>query len=164
LVLIGLWVRMGVAETPLFVKAEREAKAGRQRLPVAELFRNHKKATFIAILIATGAASYQMYGTLATSYAGMPHLPVTTILLFQFVNAVVALMLTAFFGWLSDKTGRRVLAITGSILVVQALYFLFWSLNNMYGPPGVLTCARFPSANRRRPLLGTVGRLDGAVL
>jgi MFS transporter, MHS family, shikimate and dehydroshikimate transport protein len=132
LVLIGLWVRMGVAETPLFVKAEREAKAGRQRLPVAELFRNHKKATFIAIFIATGAASYQMYGTFATSYAGMLHLPVTTILLFQFVNAILAMVLTAFFGWLSDKTGRRVLAITGSILVVPALYFLFWSINNMY--------------------------------
>jgi MFS transporter, MHS family, shikimate and dehydroshikimate transport protein len=133
LVFVGLWVRLGVSETPLFVKAEREAtKATRERLPIAELFRKHKKATFIAIFIATGAASYQMYGTFATSYAGMLHLPVTTILLFQFVNGVVAMVLTAFFGWLSDKTGRRVLAITGSILVVPALYFLFWSLNTMH--------------------------------
>ena len=31
------------------------------------------------------------------------------------------------------------------------------------GPPGVLTCARTPSANRRRPLHGTSIRRDGAV-
>ncbi len=31
-------------------------------------------------------------------------------------------------------------------------------------PPGVLTCARTPSANRRRPLQGTLIRHDGAVL
>jgi hypothetical protein len=29
--------------------------------------------------------------------------------------------------------------------------------------PGVLTCARTPSANRRRPLHGTLVRHDGAV-
>jgi len=42
--------------------------------------------------------------------------------------------LTVFFGWLSDKTGRRALAITGSVLVVPAMYLLFWSLNNAYLP------------------------------
>jgi hypothetical protein len=30
------------------------------------------------------------------------------------------------------------------------------------GPPGVLTCARIPSANRRQPLRGTSTRRDGA--
>jgi MFS family permease len=132
---VGLWVRLGVAKTPIFVKAEQEAKATkRERLPIADLFRKHTKATITAIFIATGAASYQIYNTFATSYAGLLDLHMSTILLFQFINGVLAMMLTIFFGWLSDKTGRRVLAITGSILVVPAMYLLFWSLNSAYLP------------------------------
>jgi len=130
LVLVGLWIRLGVSETPLFVRAEHDATAAeRKRLPIADLFGHHLKATVIAIFIATGAASYQIYSTFATSYAGSLHLPVSTILVFQFINGVLAMVLTVFFGWLSDKTGRRVLAITGSIIVVPAMYLLFWSLN-----------------------------------
>ena len=34
----------------------------------------------------------------------------------------------------------------------------------LVGPPGVWTCARTPSVNRRRPLHGTLARHDGAVL
>jgi SAM-dependent methyltransferase len=34
----------------------------------------------------------------------------------------------------------------------------------LVGPPGVRTCARTPSVNRRRPLHGTLARHDGAVL
>jgi MFS transporter, MHS family, shikimate and dehydroshikimate transport protein len=133
LVLVGLWIRIGVSETPIFMKAEREAKsAKRERLPIADLFSKHTKATIIAIFIATGAVSYQIYATFATSYAKLLALPLSTILLFQFANGVVAMGLTIFFGWLSDKTGRRVLAITGSILVVPAMYLLFWSLNSAY--------------------------------
>ena len=33
----------------------------------------------------------------------------------------------------------------------------------LVGPPGVPTCARTPSVNRRRPLHGTLARHDGAV-
>jgi MHS family shikimate/dehydroshikimate transporter-like MFS transporter len=129
LVLVGLWVRVGVAETPLFVKAKAEI---RERPPIADLFRKQTKTTIIAIFIATGAASYQIYATFATSYAAMLHLPMSEILLFQFLNGVVAMVLTVFFGSLSDKTGRRVLAITGSVIVVPAMYLLFWSLNGRY--------------------------------
>ncbi|MER8072974.1 MFS transporter [Streptomyces sp. NPDC094034] len=130
LVFFGLWVRLGVTETPVFVEAEKEAKQNkREPLPLAELFRNHKKATVIAICVATGAASYQIYGTFATSYADSLELPVSTILLFQFANGLFALFATLFFGWLSDHTGRRVLAIVGSIMVVPSMYLLFWSLN-----------------------------------
>src|SRR6476619_8130781 len=34
----------------------------------------------------------------------------------------------------------------------------------LVGPPGVRTCARTPSVNRRRLLHGTLARHDGAVL
>ncbi|MCK1710411.1 MULTISPECIES: MFS transporter [unclassified Bradyrhizobium] len=130
LVVIGLWVRLGVAETPIFAKAEREAKATRsERLPIADLLRHQMKPTLIAICIALGAASFQIYGAFATSYAAMLHLPMTTILLFQFANGVIAMGLTVFFGWLSDKIGRRMLAIVGSVIVVPAMYMLFRSLN-----------------------------------
>ncbi|MEW6645006.1 MAG: MFS transporter [Pseudomonadota bacterium] len=168
LVLIGLWVRLGVAETPLFVEAEREAKAaGRERLPIADLLRHHMKPTLIAICIALGSASFQIYGAFATSYAALLHLPMSTILLFQFVNGVVAMGLTVFFGWLSDRTGRRGLAILGSIIVVPTMYLLFRSLNDadlpfvlvslilleighsmVYGPMGAFLAELFDTRTR----------------
>nr|WP_233286918.1 MFS transporter [Bradyrhizobium oropedii] len=130
LVLIGLWVRLGVSETPIFAKAEQDAKAaGHERLPITDLFRRHLTPTILAVFIALGAASFQIYGAFATSYAAMLHLPMSTILLFQFINGLFAMGFTVFFGWLSDKTGRRSLAITGSIIVVPATYMLFRSLN-----------------------------------
>jgi MFS transporter, MHS family, shikimate and dehydroshikimate transport protein len=135
LVFVGMWVRLGVSETPIFVKAEQDASAAkREPLPIANLFRNDLKATIIAIFIATGAASFQIYSTFATSYAGSIHLPMSQILLFQFINGVLAMALTVGFGRLSDRIGRRVLAVMGSIIVVPSMYLLFFSLNAAYLP------------------------------
>lgn len=167
LVFVGLWVRVGVKETPLFVKAEKIRKERKERLPLTELLGNHKKATLTAIFIATGAGSYQIFGTFATSYAGMLHLPMSTILMFQFANGVLAMGLTVLFGWLSDLTGRRTLAILGSCIVIPCTYSMFWALNNaqlslvlvslfvleighsmIYGPMGAYLAEQFDTHTR----------------
>ncbi|MFE5708643.1 MFS transporter [Rhodococcus koreensis] len=130
LVLVGLWIRIGVSETPIFVLADKEAKtAKRERLPLAELFQMHKKAMLIAVCVALGPGTYQLYVTFATSYAKMLNLDMSTILLFHFANGIFAIAATLFFGWLSDLTGRRIMLIGGSVLVIPAMYMLFWSLN-----------------------------------
>jgi MFS transporter, MHS family, shikimate and dehydroshikimate transport protein len=135
LVMVGLWIRMGVSETPYFLKIEQTSNSGqRNRLPITELFRTHKKATLIAISIAASTTTFQLYNAFAASYGKSLHLPISTILQFQLANSVIGLLLTVFFGWLSDKTGRRSLAILGSIIVVPCLYLLFWSLNHAQLP------------------------------
>ncbi|MFE5706234.1 MFS transporter [Rhodococcus koreensis] len=140
LVLVGLWIRLGVSETPVFVKAEQQAKASkRERLPLVDLFRNNKKAMVCAIFVATGTASFQLYTTFATSYAKEIDLDVSTILLFHFLNGLFAIALTLFFGWLSDRTGRRPLVVIGSILVVPMLYLMFWAINQGNLPLILLT-------------------------
>ncbi|MFE5708702.1 MFS transporter [Rhodococcus koreensis] len=128
LVFVGLWIRLGVAETPAFARIAKSVEA--ERMPIARLFRGNKRPIILATLIALGAgASYQIYGTFGTSYAKSLDLPISTILGFQFLNGVFAVAITLFFGWLSDRTGRRILAIVGSVIVVPALYLFFWSLN-----------------------------------
>ncbi|CAB3868090.1 MFS transporter [Achromobacter piechaudii] len=167
LVFVGLWVRVGVKETPLFIKAEKKTKDHKEKLPLAELLGKHKKATLTAIFIAAGAGSYQIYGTFATSYAGMLQLPMSTVLMFQFANGLVAMGLTVLFGWLSDLTGRRPLAIAGSLIVVPSMYALFWALNHaqltfvllslfvleighsmIYGPMGAYLAEQFDTRTR----------------
>lgn len=130
LVLIGLWVRLGVAESPVFVRAAKEAKeTEREQLPIANLFRSHKKTLILGTLVACGSGlTYQIYATFSVSYADSLGMPTSTILVFQFVNGVFAVFASIFFGWLSDRVGRRVLVVIGSVLCVPSIYLLFWSI------------------------------------
>ncbi|MEV6821754.1 MFS transporter [Nocardiopsis dassonvillei] len=126
LVLLGLWIRSGIDETPSFKKAKEEGEVA--KLPVVETFRFHWRA----VLVAVGAkvvetAPFYIFGTFVVSYAtGTLSFDNTSALNAVTVGAIVATVCIPIAGRLSDTFGRQRVYLVGAVLLALfiAPYFL----------------------------------------
>lgn len=130
LVLLGLWIRRGIDETPLFRKNRDEGKV--VAVPLFETLRHHRRE----VLIAVGAkfvetAPFYIMSTFIVFYAvqqlGFSR---TEALNAVTVATVVTTVLIPVMGALSDKVGRKAV-YTGGVLLMAAYAFpYFWLLEN----------------------------------
>jgi MHS family shikimate/dehydroshikimate transporter-like MFS transporter len=126
---VGLYIRMQLAETPVF--REIEAKKEVAKLPLVEILTRHRRPFFTAIGLKLSEISYFTVGTVfAISYVtGKLAMPRSVILNAIFLSAVVALFAIPLFGWLSDRIGRKTM-FYGSCLFAMAFAFpMFWLLD-----------------------------------
>jgi metabolite-proton symporter len=121
LVLIGLYVRLAVEESPVFkqaqARAERRAAAGvKESLPILEVFRRYPRE----VVTAMGArvaenVSYYIFTIVITTYATKQlGLPSSTVLGAVLIGAAVHLLTIPMWGALSDRYGRRPLYLLGA--------------------------------------------------
>jgi MFS family permease len=167
LVAFGLWLRLGVPETPEFLALERSAS--QSRAPLREVARQHWRA----VLVAGGSrfgpdVVYSLISAFCVSY-------VTTILGMSRTLATVALAIGALVnvvcvfaaGALSDIHGRRWVYGLGTAAAALWLWQLFPLLDSrselaivgafvlglavhafMYGPQGAFIAEQFPARVR----------------
>ncbi|HXT88918.1 MAG TPA: MFS transporter [Trebonia sp.] len=129
LVVIGLWVRLKVMETPLFSQlTERRAVA---RVPVVEVVKRHPKEIILsAFLRMSEQAPFYLYTTFALAYIQKDLKQAQGLALGAVsVAAAFELVLIPFFGHLSDRVGRRRVYVTGSVLIAAAAFPAFALLN-----------------------------------
>jgi MHS family shikimate/dehydroshikimate transporter-like MFS transporter len=129
LVVVGLVLRLQLLESPEFVKLLSTEKVARQ--PVVEVFRND----FRMIAIGTGAVlstvvAFYVQTLFVVSYAtqtvGMPR---QTVLNAVLIGSAFELVLLPLFALLSDKIGRRPVALFGAAMTA-ATAFPFFTLVN----------------------------------
>jgi metabolite-proton symporter len=129
LILVGLYIRSKVQETPSFRTAENDNAT--HKLPMAAAFRDYKRE----ILLAIGAAATVFSGsylaiTYVVSYAthsvGMKS---STVLTGITIAASVAFFCWPASGWLSDKVGRRPMMLSGAVLILALAFPFFWLIN-----------------------------------
>jgi MFS family permease len=121
LVLIGLWIRLSVEESPVFRAAqaraaERAAAGERETIPIVEVFRRYPREVFVAM----GArfaenVSYYIFTIVVTTYATQ-RLELTSafILGAVLIGAAVHLVTVPLWGALSDRFGRKPLYLLGA--------------------------------------------------
>ena len=124
---IGLFIRLRVTESPRFEAVKNkgvEAKA-----PLIELLRKHPKNILLAIgtRFATDI-TFNVINVFVLAYATQQlGLPRSMILNGVLIGCAVELFTIPFFGWLSDKIGRRTVFMMGCAFV--AVYgFIFFRL------------------------------------
>ncbi|WP_270359637.1 MFS transporter [Limosilactobacillus mucosae] len=168
LVVIGLYVRHRLQETPLFKLAQERDNTTRSPLKVVfkENWREILKGTFLM------GATYAMFFTLttwslsfATTALGFSHSELLLLLMAAIVEFAVLIMATSV---LADKVGRKKVLMTASVaLVVFSLvfpYFLegqhnmvgmllflglgFVVMGTLYGPVGAVLPELFPTKVR----------------
>jgi MFS transporter, MHS family, shikimate and dehydroshikimate transport protein len=124
LVLVGLFIRLKVSESPVFEEMKRTGAIAKN--PIADVFRHDKKR----VLLATGSrvgvdVAYYTFAVYSLSYlAGHLGLPRNVGLIALFVGAAVEFVTIPLFGILSDAIGRRpVLAGGLGVLALWGLAF-----------------------------------------
>jgi MFS family permease len=167
LVIIGLWVRLKLSETPEF-KAALEAEPP-AKVPLAELFSHHLRETIAGTLgVVACFALFYIATAFALGYAtttlGMPRGEVLSIQLTAIVMMAIGIILA---GWWSDRKSATRVLMAGSAatlvlgfvfgggfnpaepgLLLMVLSAALFIMGFTYGPLGEWLTALFPARVR----------------
>jgi len=116
LVAIGLWIRLGILETPTFRRLIAENKI--ERTPMLEVLRMHPKEILLSAFARMAEnAPFYIFTAFVFSY-GVTALKVSRDLLLtsMLVGAMISLVTVPLSGYLSDRFGRRRVYIIGAVL------------------------------------------------
>jgi MHS family shikimate/dehydroshikimate transporter-like MFS transporter len=130
LLALGTFIRSKVPETPVFEKMK--ATASFSTNPFAEVFGENFKTFLIAVGLKLSEVSWVYMLTVfvvvyATTKLALPKQLLLDAVLYA---ALLELITLPFFGWLSDKIGRRPLFILGAIFTMAFAFLLFWMLES----------------------------------
>jgi metabolite-proton symporter len=130
LVLVGLYVRLTLEESPVFQEARddiAEKKHESSHMPLLEVVKTYPKEVFIAMGMRMAEnISYYIFTIVVISYVGT-YLDTSTDLILQMllIGAAIQFFMVPALGALSDKVGRRPLYMTGAIGVGVWSFFFF---------------------------------------
>ncbi|MDI6102350.1 MFS transporter [Actinoplanes sp. NEAU-A12] len=143
LVLVGLWVRMTIAESPVFTQAQAARRNRRMdHQPLLEVVRRYPRE----VLLAMGMRLAENIGyylvtvisiTYLTTYAGTSSdkgLILTALL----IGSAVQFVIIPVIGAVSDRVGRRPLYLTGAVGLAIWMYVFFGLLDSRSAPQIIL--------------------------
>jgi MFS family permease len=133
---ISVWIRMRMNESPAFQRMKAEGKGS--KAPLTEAFGTWKNAK-IALLALFGATMGQAVVWYCGQFYALFFLQNVLKVEFRAANIMVAVALLigtsffVFFGWLSDRVGRKPILMLGLLLAVLTYFPLFkamtWTAN-----------------------------------
>jgi metabolite-proton symporter len=162
LVAIGLWIRLGILETPTFRKLVEENRI--ERAPIAEVFRLQSKEVFLSAFARMAEqAPFYIFTAFVFAYGtGTLKVSRDLLLVAVLVASVVSFFSIPIAGHLSDRFGRKRVYIIGAVVtgVFGWIYFAllntlmpFWIFiaivlsliphDIMYGPQAALIAESF---------------------
>jgi MHS family shikimate/dehydroshikimate transporter-like MFS transporter len=129
LVGIGLWIRLSLTETPAFEQVL--ARAQVKRAPLMVVLTQHRRLFFTAIALKVSEIAWAVVGTVfsivyVTGKLGMPR---GTILTAIQIAAFIQMVITPFYGWLSDRLGRKPLYVFACLFSMAFAFPVFWLLD-----------------------------------
>jgi MFS family permease len=133
LVLVGLYIRLRIQETPRFARVKAERRDSQS--PLIDVFRYHWREVVLSALARSGEqAPFYIFTTFVLSYA-VGTLGLETLLLYtSFIGAaLIAFITMPAFGALSDRIGRRRWSLIG-VVVLGAFAFPYFLLLNTRNP------------------------------
>ncbi len=147
LLAISLWIRLKLNESPAYKRME--AEGGERRAPYKESFLTWRNGRFVllalfGIMIAQGAVWYCGYFYTRFFMERVLKVEVATVDKLVLAVTVVSAGLYVFFGWLSDKVGRKPVMLGGMVLALVAFFPGFNALTRAANPDLAAAQARAP--------------------
>jgi len=138
LVLVGLWIRLTISESPLFEEIEQEHT--KARMPVLDVLRVYPRSVLTALgaRIGVDVAFYTFVLFIVTYVTQVLKVPRATALNAVLIGAAVQLALIPLFGWLSDRLGRRPVYLFGAVGALLWVFAFFLLLDTRSAPLIVL--------------------------
>jgi MFS family permease len=164
---VGLWIRLGILETPVFRKLVAEKRV--VKAPVLAVIRSHPREIILTALCRMAEqAPFYLFTAFVFAYGtGILHLHRDFLLTSVLGAATLSFVAIPLFGHLSDRFGRKKIymlgaALTGiygfayfamldtkiSWLVAIAILFSLVPHDIMYGPQAALIAESFPGRLR----------------
>src|ERR1051326_6834920 len=139
LVGVGLWIRLGILETPVFTKLLEERRTA--AAPVAEVLQRNWREVILTCLIRTGQqAPFYIFWTYVLLYAtGTLQLPRQEVLNDTLIASAVSLVTVPLWGYVSDRFGRRRTYMVGAIVMALSAWPYFTLLDTRV--PGLVLLA-----------------------
>src|SRR5690242_10316117 len=127
LVGVGLWIRLGILETPVFQKLLNENKI--ERAPIVEVLKKQPKEVCLSALLRMGQQSpFYIFTAYVFAYAtGVLHMSRDFILFAVMVASVVSFVSVPLFGHLSDVIGRKKMYLIG-VVICGLFAFLYFGM------------------------------------
>jgi len=137
LLLVSVWIRLSLNESPLFQKMKSEGKGS--KAPLTESFARwgNLKIVILALLGLTAGQAVVWY---TGQFYALFFLTQTLKVDATTANILIALSLAIgtpffiFFGWLSDKIGRKLIIMAGCLIAALTYFPLFKALTHYANP------------------------------
>jgi MFS family permease len=127
-VLVGLWIRRTLEETPAFKEAQRTKTA--VKLPVAVLFSEAPWSVVRIIFAALVSVVSTIFALYSLSYAvNTMHIPKTTMLTVVVLANVIALAAIPAWAALADRVGRKPVFIFGALGCAVLIWPFLWAVS-----------------------------------
>ncbi|MBV9561465.1 MAG: MHS family MFS transporter [Bradyrhizobium sp.] len=136
LVGVGLWIRLGILETPVFRQVVRDNKI--EKAPLLEVIRKHPKEIILSALVRMAEqAPFYVFTAFIFAYGvGTLKMPRNLILTAVLVAACVSFITIPLSGYISDRIGRRKMYLIGA--AVTGLFgFLYFGMVDTALPSAV---------------------------
>jgi MFS family permease len=167
LVAVGLYIRLGILETPVFARLVAERRI--ERAPVIEVLRRQPREIVLTALCRMAEqAPFYVFTAFVFAYGtGVLHLKRDFLLMAVLAAAMLSFVSIPFFGHLSDRFGRKRVYMLGAAatgvfgfiyfalldtrvpaLVVLAIVLSLIPHDMMYGPQAALIAESFPGRLR----------------
>jgi len=133
---VSVWIRLQLSESPLFQQMKSEGKGSKQ--PFRDSLKDgNLKLMLLVLLGATAGQAVVWYGGQFYSLFFLTQtlkVDGTTANLFIAAALVLATPFFIFFGWLSDKIGRKKIILAGCLLAAVTYYPIFQGLTHFANP------------------------------
>ena len=127
-VVIGLLIRRGLAETPAFLQNQQRNTLA--RAPLSLLFRNYTPQIVRVLLCSLVSTVSTIFGVYALSYAvNIVKIDQTSMLTVAIVANVVALGAIPLWAILADRIGRKPVFIFGALAPGVLMFAYLWSIS-----------------------------------
>jgi MFS family permease len=146
LLAVSLWIRLKLSESPVFERMKRAREVA--RAPVAEAFRGENLrrvlVALVCILLAQGAVWYTAHFYAQFFLERVLKVDGRTVNGLLVAAVVLSSGGYVFFGWLSDRVGRKPVMLGGMILSVLAYVPAFHALTAYANPALEAAASRAP--------------------
>lgn len=147
LLAISLWMRLKLSESPVFRAMKEEGKTSRNPFVESFTYPGNKKRIIVALLGVACGLTIIFYTALFQTLSflkGPMRVNDTAAELIVGVSSLLAVPSFVYFGWLSDRVGRKKPIVWGYLVTIVLLFPLFWGIAELANPKLAATARSTP--------------------
>jgi MFS family permease len=147
LLAISLWMRLKLSESPVFQAMKAAGETSGNPFVESMTYPGNPKRLFVALFGITGILTtvwYTGFFSAMSFLRGPMHVDDVTVEMVLLVSGLIVMSFYVLVGKWSDKVGRKLPIIIGSVLTLALLFPLFWLMGSFANPQLAAAAERTP--------------------